>query len=261
MQIVGCQLDIVWEDKVANHARVRGLLERSTLEPGALVVLPEMFATGFNMQVHEVDEGASRPSERFLAELAGDFDVFVVAGVVHRGADGRGLNQAVVFGPDGSEITRYTKLHPFSFAKEDRYYASGATMVTFSWQGITVAPTICYDLRFPEVFRVGALAGAMLYPVIANWPSAREQHWLSLLQARAIENQAYVIGVNRCGRDPWLPYPGRSLIVDPRGKILADGGREEGLIEAVVDAEALLAYRREFPALNDIRSDLLVRRD
>ena len=97
--------------------------------------------------------------------------------------------------------------------------------------------------------------------MIANWPESREAHWVILLQARAIENQAYVIGVNRCGNDPWLSYSGRSLIVDPRGRIIADAGREEGTLSAEINLEELLAYRQEFPALADIRPEFVASRE
>ena len=257
MQIIGCQLAIVWEDKPANHHKVRLLMERAAPSPGALIILPEMFATGFSMKIARIAEDEERSSEHFLAHLAADFGVYVQGGVVNRGADGKGLNQAVTFAPDGSEVARYTKLHPFSYAKEDRYYLGGEFPVTFPWQETTVAPLICYDLRFPEVFRVGVRQGAALFTVIANWPQPRIAHWITLLQARAIENQAYVIGVNRCGDDPWLNYPGRSLIVNPRGEIIVTAGSEEGTISATLELPELLAYRREFPVLADIRPEFL----
>lgn len=257
MQIIGCQLDIIWEDKPANHQTVYQLLEQTSLTPKALVVLPEMFATGFNMKVDRVDEGEDRPTERFLAQLARDFDIYIQGGVVNRGTDGRGLNQSITFAPDGTELARYTKIYPFSFTQEDHYYTRGAFPVTFSWQEITVAPSICYDLRFPEIFRISARQGAQLYTVIANWPQSREAHWITLLQARAIENQAYVLGVNRCGNDPGLFYSGRSLIIDPHGKIIADAGSEEGTLSARIDLQELSTYRQEFPALADIRPEFM----
>jgi len=120
-----------------------------------------------------------------------------------------------------------------------------------------VAPFVCYDLRFPEVFRIAAARGAQLLAVIANWPSAREAHWLTLLRARAIENQAYVAGVNRCGEDPRLRYTGRSVIIDPRGEVLADAGSDEAVITADIDLADLEEYRRSFPALADMRRELL----
>jgi predicted amidohydrolase len=114
------------------------------------------------------------------------------------------------------------------------------------------APFICYDLRFPEVFRAAARRGAEIFLVIANWPDRREQHWVTLLQARAIENLAYVVGVNRSGRDPEHVYPGRSMIIDPHGKILADAGGGEAVISAEIDPAEVRNWRRDFPALADM---------
>jgi predicted amidohydrolase len=116
-----------------------------------------------------------------------------------------------------------------------------------------VCPFICYDLRFPELFRQGARHGAELFVVIANWPSMREDHWVTLLRARAIENQAYVAAANRCGKDPWLPYPGRSLIVDPHGAVLIDAGPAETAISADIDPANVRSWRNEFPILRDMR--------
>ena len=121
------------------------------------------------------------------------------------------------------------------------------------WQ---VAPLVCYDLRFPEAFRAGVRRGAQLFAVIANWPASRESHWVTLLRARAIENQAYVAGVNRCGTDPHTTYAGRSLIVDPRGEIVAEAGATEQIITADIDLTKVDEYRRQFTAVKEMRADL-----
>lgn len=257
MQLIAMQTDIRWEDKTANHTRARELLATATPQAGALVVLPEMCMTGFSMKVAKIDEGDARPSEHFLAGLAREFGIYVCGGVVTRAADGRGLNQSVTWAPDGSEVARYSKCHPFSHAREDQHYAKGDGPLLYDWAGLAVAPTICYDLRFPELYRIAAGRGAQLYTVIANWPQRREAHWRALLVARAIENQAWVIGVNRCGDDPWLHYGGASLIVDPRGEILADAGAHEGLLSVDVHLDMLLDYRASFPALADMRSEFV----
>ena len=253
MKIYCCQLDITWEDKAANHAKALALLETAMPEAGSLVLWPEMFATGFSMNVGGIAEDVERATEMFLAAVAAKYNIYTLGGVVTTGADGRGRNEAVVLDPQGQQIARYCKLYPFSYGGETKHYAPGEAATSFQWQGFTVAPFICYDLRFPEVFRRAVREGAQLYTVIANWPQAREAHWITLLQARAIENQAYVAGINRCGHDPKLAYGGRSLIIDPRGQIIADAGGAETVISAEVDLEALLAYRREFPALEDMR--------
>ena len=167
MQIIGCQLDIVWENKPANHDRVRRLLETAPLRPGSLVVLPEMFATGFSMNVAAITEGESRETERFLAGLAREYGVTVLGGVVTTGADGRGRNEAVAFAPEGNEAARYCKMHPFSYGGETQHYTSGCRPSVFAVQEFTVAPFVCYDLRFPEIFRRAVKRGATLMTVIA----------------------------------------------------------------------------------------------
>ena len=253
LHVLACQLDIAWEDQAANRDAVGSMLDAAAPPRGSLVVLPEMFSTGFSMNVDATAEGPDRPTERYLAAIAARLGVCVVGGIARRDPPAAlGLNQAVAFGPGGAELARYSKIHPFSFAGEDRRFARGGDVVTFAWGGFAVAPFVCYDLRFPEVFRVAARAGADLLLVIANWPAAREAHWLALLAARAIENQAYVVGVNRCGRDPNAAYSGRSRIVDPRGRVLAEAGGEAGVVEADLDLEDLRAYRREFPVLADL---------
>lgn len=253
MRVVCCQIDIAWEEKAANFRKVRQLLENARLEPGSLVLLPEMFATGFSMNVTGIAEPEEGPTTRFLAETARAHGIYLLGGLVQRAPDGRGRNEAALFSPEGQQVTRYRKLHRFRFGGEQEQYEPGEEIVTAAWGDAVIAPFICYDLRFPEVFRAAIDRGVHLFAVIANWPTAREEHWVTLLRARAIENQAYVVGVNRCGHDPKLAYPGRSLIVDPRGEVLADAGRDEGLISATLDLKALANYRRVFPALADRR--------
>jgi predicted amidohydrolase len=247
------QLDCVWENKSANFAKVRAMLGQAAPERAALVLLPEMFATGFSMNVAGIREGSPPETESFLAALAKEFGVYLLGGLVTEASNEKGRNQAVVFGPNGKELARYSKMQPFTPGGETASYEAGQAPVTFGWAGFTVAPFVCYDLRFPEIMRDVVRRGAQLYTVIASWPVARIQHWVTLLQARAIENQAYVAGVNRCGVDPHLRYNGRSLIVSPKGEILADAGNEESVMSAELDLEALLGYRKELPFLADMR--------
>ena len=254
MYVAGIQLDMAWEDKAANAVKVRDLVESANLPKGALVLLPEMFATGFSM---DVDAIAGGPTEEFLSGLAREQGLYLCGGVVTRAPDGRGLNQSVTFGPDGALVARYSKIHPFSYAGETKYYAPGTETLVYRWGEAAVAPFVCYDLRFPEIFRNATKKGAQVLTVIANWPEPREAHWLALLKARAIENQAFVVGVNRCGRDPKLAYSGRGQVIDPRGNVLADGGNGEGVFGAELDLASLLTYRKDFPALQDMRSGWL----
>ncbi len=262
MKLVACQYEIAWEDKAGNHRMLERWLREHRPAAGSLVVLPEMFATGFSMNVAGIAEGGARPSERWLAELAGELDVAMLGGVVNRAADGRGRNEALALAPDGRELARYAKLHPFSHAGEDEHFAAGDSLALFHWQGMTVCPIVCYDLRFPELFRHavrgdGGGAGAELFVVIANWPAARAEHWRPLLRARAIENQAFVVGVNRCGADPNVAYQGDSIVCDPRGRVIAEAGDGPAMLQADIDRAALDAFRQRFAALNDMRADLL----
>lgn len=257
--LVGVQLDIAWEDKPATFDRVRRLLDAAPPQRGDLVVLPEMFSTGFSMNVAAIHEGHERPAERFLETLARDYHVYALGGVVNLAPDppdGRGLNQALAFAPDGTQLVRYDKIHPFTMGEESKHYTGGTSLQFFEWAGLKVCPQVCYDLRFPETFRRAATLGAELFVVIANWPSYREHHWTTLLAARAIENLAYVIGVNRCGADPKHPYPGRSQVIDPKGQVLADAGPHEGLITAPIDPAAVHTWRNQFPALSDMKPQI-----
>ncbi|MEZ5275022.1 MAG: carbon-nitrogen family hydrolase [Opitutaceae bacterium] len=257
MKIFGIQFSITWQDKPANFTRVGDLVAEAGPPAGSLIVLPEMFATGFSMEVDAVVDEGKEPTEVFLGSLAARHGCFVIAGRVSRAEDGLGSNEAIVVGPDGRVIQRYRKMHPFSYGGEDEHYAAGREPVLFEWHGMKVCPLVCYDLRFPEVFRTAVVRGAECFAVIANWPRARQMHWEQLLKARAIENQAYVVGVNRVGSDPNVKYRGGSLIIDPRGEVLAGAGDEEVVLSADIDPAALDEYRQRFPALRDIHPDFV----
>ena len=141
-------------------------------------------------------------------------------------------------------------MHPFKFAGEAA--APGTEPVVLDCGEFKLSPAVCYDLRFPELFRACVKRGANLFAVIANWPTSRLDHWLTLLKARAIENQAYVIGVNRCGRDPVNEYLGRSQVIGPRGEVFADVGEGEGVVNAELDLLELQDYRKKFPSLQGL---------
>jgi predicted amidohydrolase len=255
LQIIGLQLDSVWENKAANHDKVLALLDRAKPPADALVVLPEMFATGFSMNVAAIHD-ESRETQDFLSRTAAERKIYLMGGIVMKDqVTGRGRNESVVYSPEGKEVARYCKLQPFTLGGESEHYVAGERGILFECQEFTVAPFICYDLRFPERFRQAVAGGANLIVVIASWPVIRDDHWVTLLKARAIENLAYVVGVNRCGRDPKHYHSGRSIVYDPQGRVIADAGVEEGWIEAQLELQPLLDWRRSFPALSDIRQD------
>jgi len=254
VNVIALQLDIAWENKPANFEKVSRLLALASPRKDSLVVLPEMFATGFSMNVDAVAEPNGGTTETFLADTARRSGIHLVAGAAMRGRDAKVRNKALVFSPEGKLTAFYAKMHPFTPGGEAEHYTAGGNAVAFRWGECTVSPFVCYDLRFPEVFREAAAAHRPgLFAVIANWPEKRIQHWIRLLQARAIENQAYVVGVNRVGSDPYYTYPGRSIIADPQGEILADAGEREGFIQAQLDLAALKKYREGLPFLDDLR--------
>ena len=251
MRVHGVQFDCVWEDPAANREKVRRLVGDARVGEGDLVVLPEMFLTGFSLAVERTAQGMHGEQEGFLVELARQHRCWVLGGVVTRQEAGKPFNEAVVMDPHGTVRCRYAKRQPFSLGGEDAVHGAGSKAEMFDWHDLRVAPLICYDLRFPELARDAVRLGAEMLIFIASWPIARVEHWVTLLRARAIENQAWVVGVNRCGRDPHFLYPGRSLVVDPHGVIVADASDRETVVQAECDPSLVREWRKAFPALKD----------
>jgi len=236
VNVTAIQFEIAWENKAANFEKVRRLITAAAPANDSLVVLPEMFATGFTMNTSAMAETYGGETEQFLAHTAKEFGVFLLAGAGMRGRDGKVRNKALVFSPAGELIAYYAKMQPFTPGGEADHYVAGERPAVFRWGDCTVSPFVCYDLRFPEIFRAAVAAHRPeLFAVIANWPVKRIQHWIRLLQARAIENQAYVVGVNRTGSDPYYAYGGRSLIIDPMRDILAGVAVVDALIQNTLE--------------------------
>lgn len=257
MRVHLVQLDIAWENRAANLASVRQLLSDSPPQAGDLVLLPEMFDSGFSFNL-ETTADRRDESLQFLRSLAAGFRTYVLAGRTILGPDGRGRNRATAFGPDGAVLAEYDKIHPFSFGKENERFSGGDRVVTFPWladesTGLRVCPAVCYDLRFPELFRRGLSEGAEVFAIIANWPAPRAAHFRALTIARAMENQAYAFFVNRVGRDPNAEYAGGSLVVSPMGEVIAEGDDRQRIVSAAVDTGAVHAWRNAFPAWRDRR--------
>ena len=250
MRVTIVQLDSVWENKPANFAKVGALLKSTPPAAGGLVVLPEMFATGFSLDLSATLRTGTETEAAFCAALAKEHGCCVIGGCIAPATDGRAYNIAAAFSPDG-ELARYVKQRPFTGAGEHEAHIAGSSPVIFEWGGFTVAPLVCYDLRFPELFRAGLGLGATLFVVIAAWPVRRIEHWLTLLRARAIENQAYVIGVNRTGNEPRFAYTGRSIVVDPHGTVILDAGESECAASVELDPALPANWRAEFPAVRD----------
>jgi predicted amidohydrolase len=252
MRVALLQMDLAWEDVAENHRRARRLLEEAARKGARLAVLPEMFSTGFSMKPEKIAQKPGGPSESFLRDSARELDLSIIASIPEAG-EPRPRNVALVVSPGGT-VARYAKIHPFSFGGEHRHYAGGERVVTVPIEGVRVTPFVCYDLRFPEPFRVAA-AETDLFVVVANWPDQRRDHWRTLLRARAIENQAFVAGVNRVGDGDGLHYVGDSAAIAPLGETLAEGDDKESVLYADVDTEKVSKLRARFPALDDRRPE------
>ncbi|HSU55904.1 MAG TPA: carbon-nitrogen family hydrolase [Candidatus Dormibacteraeota bacterium] len=252
---MGLQFDIAWENKHANYDKVRSLLKEAKPAKDSLVALPEMFATGFSMNAELIAESYGGDTEQFLATTAKEYGIYLIAGAAMRSRAGQARNKALVFSPSGELVAFYAKMRPFTPGGEGTHYVAGQKPVLFKWQKCVVSPFICYDIRFPELFRAAAVMGQPhLFIVVANFPEKRIQHWVTLLQARAIENQAYVLGVNRVGTDPYYTYCGRSILVTPQGEIVADAGSTEGWIRGELDLANVEKYRAGLPFLSELTS-------
>ncbi|MBS0196073.1 MAG: carbon-nitrogen family hydrolase [Planctomycetes bacterium] len=250
------QLDIAWEDAQANFEAVRRLLDRAPISKGDFVLLPEMFDTGFSFNTSKTVDVSGRTIS-FLRHLASDVGCVVQGGrtIAAQGSHAA-RNVMSVVSPEGALLCEYTKVHPFQ--REAERFEAGGLVETFrlpigATQPLTISPAICYDLRFPELFRFAMLKGAEAFSLGACWPVARAHHWRALLIARAIENQAMVIGVNRCGRDPMLQYGGGSIAVGPKGDVLGELNDSPGVLSIDIDAEGIRQWRSAFSAIKDAR--------
>jgi len=255
MKIALIQMDIAWESKKANYARAETFFKKAARESCDIIVFPEMFNTGFSMNISAVTEDEGGETSQVLSELAKKYGLNVIAGFAARKPGRKKLrNLAVAFDKKGSVIASYAKMHPFSLAKEDKYFSSGNTRVIFHIEEMTASVCIYYDLRFPEIFRDIAKSVQAIF-VLANWPGSRKDHWETLLKARAIENQCFVIGVNRTGKDGnGIRYAGASHVYSPLGKDICAGGPGEQFIACEIDPETVTKVRSRFPFLEDMRS-------
>lgn len=251
MRVALVQLDIAWENPVENYLRAERRIQEAAAMGAQLVVLPEIFAHGFSMRSQQVAEDPGGPTESFLVETARGLGIHLIGGVALRLGAALPHNCAVYVSPNG-EVERFQKLHPFTFAREHEHYAAGDTVRTWVIGDLRVTPLICYDLRFPEPFRIAA-EDTHLYVVIANWPDRRRAAWQTLLRARAIENQAFVLGVNRVGDGDGLHYAGDSAILSPWGEPLAAAAEQETVLVADLDRALVAGVRSAISSLRDRR--------
>jgi len=250
MLIAGVQLDLAWEEPAENFRRAQPLLERAAAGGARLVALPEMFNTGFSMNAAAIAGHAER-TRTWLSEQARRLSIHLIGGYAEPG-EPRPKNALSLFSPEGRELLHYQKIHPFSLAGEDRHFSGGAAVGTATVEGVRVTPVICYDLRFPELFRA-AVDATDLFVVIANWPEKRRHAWSTLLAARAIESQCFVLGVNRVGAASGEPHCGDSALLDPFGFARASASGEAAVVLGSVDADEVAQVRARFPFLADRR--------
>ncbi len=255
------QFDVQRGDVEANLTAAVSLLERAASENCALAVLPEMWTTSF---LTEYDAEVLRASDRALDEIrkrSKAFDLLVIGGGPKQ-SNGRIYNTADVF-DRGVQLGSYRKIHLFSPNNEHRHHAAGGEPLVLDTRLGRIGVVICYDIRFPELIRHFFHEGCDVLAVPSQWPEARADHWRSLVKARAIENQLYVVGCNRTGVDESLrkpgeslPFPGDSRIVDPMGAVVAEGAGESGIIAAQVELRRVRAMRRIMPVAKDRRPDV-----
>ncbi|HEC85340.1 MAG TPA: hypothetical protein ENI48_08920 [Thioploca sp.] len=249
MKVGLAQINPLWENRAATKAHILTLLEKN-ITPASVdwLIFPEMTLSGFSMNQEATTLDDSDVS--FFRQLAQDYQTIISYGGV---VDGK--NGCFTVNANQEQVSRYEKTHLFSYATEDQYYTPGDKLTTFSQNEFQITPTICYDLRFANLFwQTGPQTD--IFVVMANWPASRLAQWQILLKARAIENQCFVIGVNRVGADPNVTYAGGSGVFAPTGETLLEPAPKEGIFAVELSKQLVLETRSHFPFLKDRRVDL-----
>ena len=246
LRVALVQQPLLWRDAAANRAQFETLL-RPLAGRTDLVVLPETFTTGFSMQTGGIAEPPDGPTVRWLASLAADLDAAITGSVIVR--QGSHCYNRLLWAAPGEPLRHYDKRHLFRMGGEHEHFTAGREAWTVQWRGLSVCPLVCYDLRFPVFSRRRPQLDYELLIYVANWPAARADAWRQLLRARAIENQAYVIGVNRVGADGLgVAHAGDSAVIDFCGRSLAEAADAACVLSAELAAQPLADYRASFPA-------------
>jgi predicted amidohydrolase len=248
-------MDISWHKRDANYEKVLRFANEAFEQGIDLFILPEMFSTGFSMETSITAEPLDGRTPGFLRNLARSGNVNVVGGFALKRADGKPQNVSLAVDRKGRDYALYAKVHLISLLEEDEYYEPGNEAVVFEMEGIKASCFVCFDLRFPEIFRsVADRCGVIM--VIASWPESRQNHWDVLLRARAIENQCFIVGVNRVGSGGGLNFKGGTAIIDPTGDLIAEGSDKEGLVSAEIDLDEVQRIRTSMPFLKGRKRDL-----
>ena len=239
------QSDIIWEDKISNLKRYQEKIDK--IESTDLIVLPEMFTTGFSMNPKDISETMNGETVQWMKDNASKMNSAVCGSIIIE-EDDKYFNRFIWVNPDGS-IHHYDKKHLFSFAGENENYTPGSEKLIIEYKGWKICPLICYDLRFPVWSRNIEAYDLLIY--VANWPDKRKLAWKTLLTARAIENQCYVIGVNRIGKDIKNYYSGDSSLINALGETLYTNSHIEEIYTTNISKYDLDKVRNQLPFLND----------
>lgn len=248
------QSDIAMGDPVFNHKHIEKQMENAVsghLSPD-IIVLPEMWNTGYALdQIHELADPQGQESRAWISEFARRHNVHVIAGSIAEKRDDKVFNTMNIFTRSGEEIASYSKIHLFRLMEEEKYLAPGEQIVSFELDGTKAGAAICYDIRFPELARSLSLRGVKVLFVCAEWPNPRLHHWRTLLMARAIENQMYVVACNRTGTSGKDSFFGHSMIIDPWGEIIAEGGEGEEIVTGMIQESLVDEVRSRIPVFDD----------
>ncbi|WP_445613820.1 carbon-nitrogen family hydrolase [Geobacillus sp. YF-1] len=254
IRIACLQLDIAFGDPQTNEQQAETAVQSAANEGADIVVLPELWTTGYDLtRLDEIADDDAGRAKAFASRLAQTYGVHFVAGSVAKKTAAGVTNTMIVADRSGQIVSEYSKLHLFQLMDEHLYLQPGNAPGLFSLDGLSCAGVICYDIRFPEWIRVHALAGAEVLFVVAEWPLPRLHHWRTLLMARAIENQCYVIACNRAGSDPNNVFAGHSLVIDPWGEIIAEADEKPGVLLADIDPALVKQVRARIPVFADRR--------
>jgi predicted amidohydrolase len=250
------QIDIALGDPAANLQKADEWCAEAARRGSDLIVFPEMWTTGCDWP--NIKALATRQAEvvSAVANLARKHKIWLNGSMLTLDQNDRPVNTSILFDPQGQQAGVYHKIHLFGMMDEDKYLASGQrlTVVETAWGQSGLA--ICYDLRFAEMFRTYALNGVNMVYLPAEWPHPRLAHWRTLLRARAIENQMYMVGVNRVGGDGTYNFFGHSAIIDPWGNAVVEGGETELLLTATIETDMVTEVRQKIPVFKDRRPEL-----
>jgi predicted amidohydrolase len=254
MQFHAIQHDIVQGDFKATRVRIENQIERVNPSNGDFVVLQEMTDTGWSMKLDEI---TGIGTVDWACTVANQFGIWLQVGWADC-VDGRGKNCVTICSPNGKAIATYSKVQTCNPLHESKVYDCGDELLIINLGLLTICPMICYDVRFPELWRLAAVAGVDVFTISSSWPLPRIQHWRSLLIARAIENQAFVVASNRVGKDDLATWGGLSMLISPLGEVLVEASETaETAVTTTINQEIAHNWRKEFPAMEDVKPELL----